>query len=310
MDKATPCFFKCSKLAEEIFKQLNNQDLIRCSQINRVWYETSERLQWTRKIQKFSKQNFVHETTWRLILVQIPKEYLKILASACEKDVEAIEQLQCSPLHTAACCENSDLFNCILTKFDNRNPKDKYGRTPFHIAANAGNNEICKLYVKEEEIKNPKDHHEWTPLHYAASKGHLEISKLICKSYGKSFDSFDRGLSGSQLTALHHAASGGHLELCRYLVSIMDNKNPKDIYGYTPLHAAAKGGHLEIYRLIGHQVKDRNPEDNNRIAPLKHALDNHNYDICKLIYSLTNSEEPKSENVSKKKKKRRKKKQE
>ena len=110
----------------------------------------------------------------------------------------------------------------------------KNGDTHLHFAAKTGQSEIFENIFDIEEIKNPKDHHEWTPLHYAASKGHLEISKLICESYGKSFDSFDRGLTGSQLTALHHAASSGHLEVCRYLVSIMDNKNPKDIYGETP----------------------------------------------------------------------------
>ena len=181
MDKATPCFSKCLELAEEIFKHLNDQDLIKCSHINKIWYDTSEKIQWKRKIQKFSWLNYLHERTWSSILVQVPKEYLKIIARACEKHIDSIEKEQCSPLHVAACCKDFKLFECILEKFHHKSPEDKYGRTPFHIAANAGNFEVCEFYVKEDR-NNPKDHHDWTPLHHAASSGQLDICKLIYES--------------------------------------------------------------------------------------------------------------------------------
>ena len=51
-------------------------------------------------------------------------------------------------------------------------------------------------------------------------------------------------------TPLHLAAENGHLVVCRLIITIAEEKNPKDIFQNTPLHYAAKSGHLEVSKII------------------------------------------------------------
>ena len=49
----------------------------------------------------------------------------------------------------------------------------------------------------------------------------------------------------------------------------LDDKNPKDIEGWTPLHEAAQEGHRKIYDLIRENVEDKDPADENGETPSK-----------------------------------------
>ena len=88
-----------------------------------------------------------------------------------------------TPLHCAAQDDPSpirlDIFKLIFDNVQDKEPKDKDGRTPFHHAAKYGNLEVCKLIIGETENKNPSDSAGWTPLHCAAQNGHEEICELI-----------------------------------------------------------------------------------------------------------------------------------
>ena len=42
----------------------------------------------------------------------------------------------------------------------------------------------------------------------------------------------------------------------------IDDKNPKDRFGWTPLHMAARNGHLSVCQLIVENVDDKIPTDN------------------------------------------------
>ena len=133
---------------------------------------------------------------------------------------------------------------------------------------------------------------------YYTLLNHLYTGESSSNENGKLFQIFENGST----TPLHLAAGGGHLEVCKFFVSIVKNKNPKDKYGTTPLHDAATGGYIAIYKLIGKRVKDRNPEDHVGNVPLKYAMDKKNYDLCKLINELTYSNKPKKPKNKKKKK--------
>mgnify|MGYP002045167338 FL=1 len=88
-----------------------------------------------------------------------------------------------TPLHCAAQDDPSpiklEIFKLIFDNVQDKEPKDKDGRTPFHHAAKYGNLEVCKLIIGETENKNPSDSAGWTPLHCAAQNGHEEIYNLI-----------------------------------------------------------------------------------------------------------------------------------
>ena len=61
-------------------------------------------------------------------------------------------------------------------------------------------------------------------------------------------------------TPLHIAARKGHYSVCQAIINQVEVKNPANVHtGYTPLHWAAQNGHLEICELIVANVSDINP---------------------------------------------------
>ena len=233
-------------IAEHIFDELDDQNLTKCREICKTWYHATERLHWTRKIQKLTKENKKHQVSWKSVLVKIPTEFLKKLALTCQEYCYNICQwpdgTEYSPLHIASCSGNLQLFKHVFEKAKDKNPKDTMGQTPFHIAAGHGSSlEICEFIMERAEDKNPNDDHGWTPLHDAAAEGNLKICKLICENASnlnsRSNESFHGGI-----TPLHEASLEGLLEICKLLVLKVDDKNPSNKSGSTPLHAAARGG--------------------------------------------------------------------
>ena len=76
-------------------------------------------------------------------------------------------------------------------------------------------------------------------------------------------------LSNCGWTPLHLGAVKGHLNTVKYLCSQVQDKDPKDNYGWTPLHAAA--GNLEVVKYLCDQVQDKNPKSKNGETPLHGA---------------------------------------
>ena len=67
-------------MAEQIFEELDDQNLTKCRGISNTWYDATERIQWTRKIKKLTKENKNHQNSWKSVLVKIPTEFLKKFA--------------------------------------------------------------------------------------------------------------------------------------------------------------------------------------------------------------------------------------
>ena len=294
-------------MAEQIFEELDDQNLTKCRGISNIWYDATEKIQWTRRIQNLTKENKNHQSSWKLVLVKIPTEILKKLVLTCEKYHRDISRWQCSPLHLATSSGDLQLLQHIYEKSKDKNPKDTLGGTPYHSAAHHGSLEIFQFFMERAEDKNPKDDQGWTTLHYAAAEGHLEICKLICENASNlNSKCFDGGM-----TPLHQPAIEGYLEICKLLVLKIEDKNPSNRYGFTPLHAAAREGYLEIYKFIADRVEDKNPEDGNGRTPLQLATDNGHLEICRLICTLlisTYDKKLKNPTLSNPEKKRRKKK--
>ena len=84
-------------------------------------------------------------------------------------------------------------------------------------------------------------------------------------------------------TPFHLAAERGYLPVCRQIMENIDEKNPKDRFGYTPLHKAAGNGHLSVCQLIVENVDDKNPKDDNGETPLHEASKNGHLSVCQQI---------------------------
>ena len=238
--------------AEQIFDQLDDQNVMKCREICKTWYDVTERLQWIRKIKHLTKHNPYsskdHQISWKLVLVKIPTHFLEKLAVTL--DWEGWKRCP-TPLHTAVYSGDLQLFEHIYEKSTDKNPQDPDGQTPFHAAAEHGSLEIFKFIMERAEDKNPQNKHGRTTLHLAAEHGNLEICKLICENISSLNSRNDRGR-----TPLHQAAIEGHLEFSR--------------------HAAAREGLLKIYKFIAERVKEINPEDrigHNEMCRLIHAYE-------------------------------------
>ena len=113
-------------IAEQIFDELDDQNVTKCREISKTWYDATERLHWARKIQNLTKENKKHQISWKSVLVNIPTDILKKLALSCEEYHYNIPQcpdgIECSPLHIAACSGDLQLFKHIFEKSkDNQN---------------------------------------------------------------------------------------------------------------------------------------------------------------------------------------------
>jgi ankyrin repeat protein len=257
-------------IAEQIFDQLDDQNLTKFRGISRTWYDATERLQWIRKIKDLTKHNPYssrdHQISWKLVLVKIPTHVLEKLAVTL--DWEGWKRCP-TPLHTAVYSGDLQLFEHIYEKSKDKNPQDPDGRTPFHAAAEHGSLEIFKFIMERAEDKNPNMKFGRTTLHLAAAHGHLEICKLISENIS-SLDSV-----GSDCSCLY---CGLMLDVGCWMFGCNN--------GRTPLHEAAIGGHLETYKFIAERVKEINPKDRDGKTPLRLAEEKGRYEICRLIRSL------------------------
>ena len=264
-------------IGEEIFDQLDNENLVNCKGISRVWRSIVDesKIVWRRKIQRFNENHVEFHQHWKSVLKNIPRDKIKELALAVEQFytmVRAIRRLDFnhSPLHITA---ERGLFSLhkfltekilagaprpgILSKVANFetiqskaygsneiNPERKNGMTPFHFAASYGHYDICKFIIEKINVKNPRDSTDGT-------------------------------------TPLHMAAGNGHTNVCRLIIDLVVDKNPRNDYGSTPLHWAAEDGHLEAYKLIFEKVEEKNPSNKNEQTPLGLAGNNGRFQILK-----------------------------
>ena len=153
-------------IAEQIFDQLDDQNVMKCREICKTWYDVTERLQWIRLIQKMTKDQGIgvwtandaklyndHQISWKSVLVKIPTHFLKKLAVT--RDWFGWKRCP-TPLHTAVHSGDLQLFEHIYEKSKDKSPQDTEGKTPFHAAAEHGSLEIFKFIMERAEKENPK----------------------------------------------------------------------------------------------------------------------------------------------------------
>ena len=101
-------------------------------------------------------QNYISDdneflSAWRKVLRKEPVDFVTHFAIATQK-VNAIDQVQSrdSPIHVAASVGNVDLYEQIMVKLADMNPKTIFGDVhPLFYAVYYGNLDICKHIVGE-----------------------------------------------------------------------------------------------------------------------------------------------------------------
>ena len=152
--------------------------------------------------------------------------------------------------------------------------------TILHIIAERDNLKMCENIVTKIEDKNPKDSHGNIPLHIAATKGHFSVCKLFIEN-GMDLNS----TNNVGETPLHFAAENGHYDICKLFVENgvkMSTKNGKKIvlgplsiknrFVTSPLQRAKEKGHIDIVELIAFELGVRSQKESTCTEAKKRRL--------------------------------------
>ena len=178
-------FSRFSHLGEDIFELLDNDDIITCMKVSKVWkiYLNSQKLVQVRRIKAIVGQFHVVGKAWDEVFDTATTKTMKELALCVtqfyKNDPAKTYYAGLTPLHVTAGTGQLILYQIIQEKTNEKQPKDSIGAVPFYYAAQNGHLKVYEVIAKNEENKNPTDNNGWTPLHGAAFKGHIEVCKLI-----------------------------------------------------------------------------------------------------------------------------------
>ena len=118
------------RVGEEIFKQLDNQNLAKCREVSRSQYKFLEesKVLWRRMIEKYSANNLEFKNAWKLVVERVPVQNVKELAIA-------VEQF-----------------------YSFRPHRIEHQHSPHHIAADRGSLSLCKFIFERTRLLNPARH--------------------------------------------------------------------------------------------------------------------------------------------------------
>ena len=140
-------------VAEQIFQQLDNEDLAKCRKVKKLW------------------QKFIDERNY---------PWLRIV------NIPTILQDGNTYMHLAAQCGQPDVFEKIIIEEENKNAKNHRGETPFLVACRRGQLNIALILLKKaDELQidlKAKDNVDHTAFHLACSNDHSDIAEMIMKS--------------------------------------------------------------------------------------------------------------------------------
>ena len=77
-------------LAEQVFQQLNNEDLIKSKEVDKAWSDLiDQRLLYKRMVQSCTREVKHYKNEFNLVLKKMPAENLKKFALACQDMVNS-----------------------------------------------------------------------------------------------------------------------------------------------------------------------------------------------------------------------------
>ena len=294
-------FLRFPQLGEDIFKELNNQSLVKCKRVDRTWnsFLVDQRFILMRKIRKTTGLSSEFRKLWKTFptsdtftsedlqraLMKFFENYQKLNTGVFYG--VSFEPNELNILHLAAGIGNLTVWKNLTKTLCNLNLCDKNGATPLHYAAFNGHLQICHEIVANIDDKNPSDNFGFTPLHFAAYQGHLEILQDIIHQVEDKNPKCKRGN-----TPLHYATIEPHLQIFEEIINVIENKHPRNNIQVRPFHIAAKLGHFEICKYILEHAEDKNPIGILGFTPLHVAAIYGHQKICDLIRENVEDQNP------------------
>ena len=162
-------------ISGQILEKLDNESLTKCREVSRIWKKVidEKKIPWIR-------------------IIDLPK----------------VNLYGNTYLHIAAKNGQTDMFEEILFKGEDKNAKNYDGFTPLHFASLHGHYPITKVIIdnsKDLDIDlNAKTYQRRTSFHLACMYGRMETAEILMKNSIE----FDIDLNAKTIdgeTALHHA---------------------------------------------------------------------------------------------------------
>ena len=117
-------------------------------------------------------------------------------------------------MHVAAMTGQIKVFQTMLEKAVDKDPKDDNWDTPLHSAARGGHYTICKLIFDAGiEDKNPINENFETPLELATLNNHTKVGLLILESVGSLILYWKNGIFPDQYSQLKKQRKRRHTNL-------------------------------------------------------------------------------------------------
>ena len=265
-------------LAENVFWDLDIQDLNMCAQINQSCKQILENpMFWLKKFKSLSKKN--------------QKDWIKVSKSVknFDKEKAIISYLQwnlkkgamdlpCYSSHAVQgdfrekiweICEKQELSDedreivKILTPLtENPNAQRGYGSTPIYWAAQNEHTEIVKILALLTDNPNVPDKSGYTPIYWAALLGNTEIVKTLAPLTDNPNVPNYKGV-----TPILCATKMWNTEIVKIIATLTDNPNAAEKDGLTPIFYAAKKGNTEIIKILAPLTDNPNAPNQYGITP-------------------------------------------
>ena len=231
-------------LVEKIFRNMDNENLKICAQINYSCQKTVENpIFWLKKFRSFSNNwikviQSVKNTDREKYVISYLKwnlkkgavEFLPCYTSpAVQDDFRKTIRKICKKKEL--CDEDTEIVKIYAHLTDSPNAPNKDGVTSIHVAACRGHTEIINILAPFAYNPNAPDNDGITPISWAASHGHTEIVKILAPLTDNPNVSDKDGC-----TPIGTAAFRGHIEIVNFLAPLTDNPNAPNKYGETPIY--------------------------------------------------------------------------
>lgn len=189
---------------------------------------------------------------------------LKTLVEENPELVNAKNENQETPLHSAVSAGHLDIVEFLIAAGADVDAVDNQKTTPLHLACYDGHRNIVEKLIFHGSNIEARSANGTTPLFWAVPGGHTEVFELLVNS-GADIDV--RVDNGSSL--LHTTALYGQKDMAKILIEKGVDVNRTSDDGTRPINYAAARGHKEVLELLIDKGADVNAGDNSGYTPLR-----------------------------------------
>jgi ankyrin repeat protein len=180
-------------------------------------------------------------------------------------DINARDQLGCTPLHRAASKGHMEILKLLLEQGANPYAAEYNGMAALHFASLHGHLQAVNLLLQRTDV-NVQDKDGYSPLFLATRSENIPIIEALINR-GANVNA--RNKLGN--TPLYEAVRRANLAMVKLLYNKGADLDVQNIYGWAPLHLAV-GGCKEIVNYLVARGADINIKNNDGLTPIDLAI--------------------------------------